>query len=85
MANTTPAPTYTLPTIRPNGTGAQSLVNEYYDFWEALNKAAEALQNASCNARVFQRAQQERSEAFRKMAELQAYAQAWMEATKAYL
>ena len=84
MSNT-PTPTYALPTIQLNGTGAQTLANEYEAFYEALDAAAKALRNATCNSRDFytqggsswQRARQEREEAFRKLQELQAYAEAW--------
>ena len=78
-------PTYALPEIHLNGTGAQTLANEYEAFYEALDAAAKALQKATCNVRDFypqgdaawQQARQEREEAFRKLAELQAYAEAW--------
>jgi hypothetical protein len=93
MSQATPAPVYTLPTIHINGTGAQSLANEYHAFWRALNKAAESLQNATCNARDFypqepgayERACKERQMAFRNLARLQVYAEAWMERASASL
>jgi len=97
MSQSTPAydyiRDYTLPTIHLNGTGAQTLANEYEAFWRALDKAAEALQNATCNARDFypqepgayERARKEREEAFSKLEELQAYAEAWMERASAHL
>ena len=93
MPQPTPAPAYTLPTIHLNGTGARSLAAEYHVFWQALDKAAEALQSATCNARDFypqepgayERARKEREEAFSKLAELQRYAEAWMERASAHL
>ena len=82
-----------LPTIHLNGTGARSLADEYRAFWPALDKAAAALQNATCNARDFypqepgayERACKERQEAFRNLARLQVYAEAWMERASASL
>jgi hypothetical protein len=70
-----------------NGTGAQSLADEYHAFYVALDKAAEALQNATCNARDFypqepgayERARKEREVAFSKLKDLQAYAEAWFD------
>jgi flagellar biosynthesis chaperone FliJ len=78
-------PSYTLPTIHLNGTGAKSLADEYEAFYEALDAATKALQSATCNARDFypqgdaawQQARQEREEAFRKLKDLQSYAEAW--------
>jgi hypothetical protein len=81
------APTaYTLPTIHRNGTGAKSLADEYHAVYQAIDQAGDALQAATCNARDFypqgdaawQQAQEERAEMFRKLIELQAYAEAWM-------
>ena len=93
MSHSTPAPAYTLPTIHLNGTGARSLSDEYHAFWQALEKAAAALQNATCNARDFypqgpsayEQARKEREEAFSKLAELQRYAEAWIERASAHL
>lgn len=78
---------YALPTIHLNGTGAKSLVYEYYAVCQAINQASDALAAATCNARDFypqgtdawQQARDERAEMFRKLAEVQAYAEAWME------
>jgi hypothetical protein len=89
MSNTTPAPVYTLPTIHLNGTGAKSLADEYHAVCRAIDRASDALAAATCNARDFypqgpgayEQARKEREEAFRKLGEVQAYAQAWMEAT----
>jgi hypothetical protein len=93
MNQPTPASVYTLPTIHLNGTGAQSLADEYCAFYLALDAAAEALQNATCNARDFypqkpgayERARKERKAAFSRLAELQEYAEAWMERASAHL
>ena len=93
MSHSTPAPAYTLPTIHLNGTGARSLADEYHAFWQALEKAAAALQNATCNARDFypqelgayERARMEREVAFSKLEELQRYAEAWIERASAHL
>ena len=93
MPQPTPAPAYTLPTIHLNGTGARSLADEYHAFYLSMDKAAEALQNATCNARDFypqgpgayERARMEREVVFSKLAELQVYAQAWMERASDHL
>lgn len=93
MSQTTPAPAYTLPTIHLNDTGALSLAVEYCAFWQALDKAAEALQSATCNARDFypqgpgayERARMQREVAFSKLEELQRYAESWMERASAHL
>ena len=53
MSQPTPARAYALPTIHLNGTGAQSLFDEYHAVWLAVEKAAETLQNATCNDRDF--------------------------------
>jgi hypothetical protein len=87
MANTTPAPAYTLPTIHPNGTGAQTLADEYEAFYVTLEAAGKALQRATCNGRDFypqgpgayERASMEREVAFSKLKDLQAYAEAWFD------
>ena len=78
--------TYTLPTIHMNGTGAKSLADEYHEVYLAVGLAGHALQGATCNARDFypqggeawQQAREERAAMFRKLAEVQAYAEAWM-------
>ena len=77
---------YALPTIHMNGTGAQSLADEYHAFYRAINRAADALGEATCNGRdfypqgsqVWEQAREERAAAFCKLAELQEYAEAWM-------
>ena len=93
MSHSTPAPAYTLPTIHLNGTGGRALADEYCAFWQELDKAAAVLSAATCNARDFYpqepgsyiQACRERQEAFRKLKDLQAYAQAWMEQASAHL
>jgi hypothetical protein len=93
MSNTTPAPVYTLPTIHLNGTGAQSLADEYLAVYRAIDQANDALAAATCNARDFYpqepgayaRAMSQRYEAFRKLKEVQAYAQAWIERASDHL
>jgi hypothetical protein len=77
---------YAQPTIHLNGTGARSLADEYHAVYQAIDRASDALAAATCNARdfypqgaaVWQQAQDERAEMFRKLAEVQAYAEAWM-------
>ena len=89
IPSATSAPIYTLPTIHLNGTGAKSLADEYHAVCRAIDRASDALASATCNARDFypqgpgayEQARKERREAFRKLGEVQAYAQAWMEAT----
>ena len=79
--------TYTLPTIHLNGTGAKSLADEYRAVYHAIDRAGDALQAATCNARDFypqddaawQQAREERADMFRKLAEVQNYVEAWME------
>jgi hypothetical protein len=93
IPSATPAPVYTLPTIHPNGTGAKSLADEYHAVYQAIDRASDALAAATCNARDFYpqepgayaRAMSQRFEAFRKLREVQAYAQAWMEAAGDHL
>ena len=81
------APTdYALPTIHLNGTLAKSLADEYHAVYQAINRASDALVAATCNARDFypqgdaawKQARDERAEMFRKLAEVQGYAEAWM-------
>lgn len=77
----------TLPTIHLNGTSARSLFTEYLAFWDAVAAASDALAAATCNARDFypqgndawQQASKEREEAFAKLEEVQAYAEAWLD------
>ena len=82
-----PDPTTTLPTIYLNGTGAQSLEEEYRAVRRAVSAASDALQAATCNARDFypqgpgawQRARAERDEAFRLLQQVSDYAEQWEE------
>jgi hypothetical protein len=84
---------YALPTIHLNGTGAQSLADEYHAFYLAVAEASRALETATCNARDFypqgaeawEQARKERAEAFCKLADLRAYAEAWMERASDHL
>jgi len=77
---------YSLPTIHLNGTGAKSLADEYHAVYQALDRASDALQAATCNARDFypqgdaawQQARDERSAMLSKLAEVQAYTEAWL-------
>jgi hypothetical protein len=84
---------YALPIIHLNGTGAQSLADEYHAVYRAVDGASNALAAATCNARdfypqgsaVWQQARDERAEMFRKLSELRAYAEAWMERASDHL
>ena len=75
----------TLPTIHLNGTGAQNLEEEYRAVRRAVSAASDALQAATCNARDFypqepgawQRARDERAEAFRLLQLVSNYAERW--------
>ena len=85
MADTLSA--YSLPTIHLNGTSPGALADEYHRLYQAIDQASRALEAATCNARDFypqgdsawQQARNERDEMFRKLAEVQTYAEAWME------
>ena len=76
---------YALPTIHLNGTGAQSLEEEYRAVRQAVSAAGDALAAATCNARDFypqdpsawQRARDERAEAFRLLQLVSDYAEQW--------
>jgi hypothetical protein len=69
------------------------LADEYHAVCQAIDRAFDALAGATCNARDFylqgpgayEQARQERREVFRKLGEVQAYAQAWMEAAGDHL
>lgn len=77
--------TPTLPTIHLNGTGADTLEQEYRAVRHAIAAAADALQAATCNARDFypqepgawERARAERAEAFRLLQQVSDYAEQW--------
>lgn len=75
----------TLPTIHLNGTGASTLLEEYSKVAEAIAAATTALEQATCNARDFypqepgnwEKARQERTDAFAMLRRLQDYADGW--------
>jgi hypothetical protein len=77
----------TLPTFHLNGTGAESILNEYKEVCFAVQKAMDALAKATCHPRDFyvqlegswEQAKAERDEMFRKLKEVQDYASAWTE------
>jgi hypothetical protein len=80
----TPTPV-TLPTIHLNGTGAANLEAEYRAVRKAATATEELLQAATCNLRDFypqepgawQRARDERAEAFRLLQLVSNYAEQW--------
>lgn len=71
----------TIPTIHLNGTGATALRDEYAAAYDAMTKAIEAFASTTCNGRDFYpqgddayfKARDERTEAFSKLREAQAY------------
>ena len=75
----------TLPTIHLNGTGAANLEAEYRAVRQAVNETTRLLEQATCNARDFypqepgawQRARDERTEAFRLLRQVLDYAEQW--------
>jgi hypothetical protein len=75
----------TRPTIHLNGTGADSLKREYRAARRAIGAAVDALAAATCNARDFdpqgpggyQRAREDRDEAFRLLQLVSNYAERW--------
>ena len=75
----------TLPTIHLNGTGAANLEAEYQAVRQAVRAAENLLQAATCNQRDFypqepdawQRAQDERAEAFRLLQLVSNYVEQW--------
>ena len=77
--------TPTLPTIHLNGTGADSLQQEYRAVRKAISAAADALAAATCNQRDFypqepgawERARAERAEAFQLLQQVSDYAEQW--------
>ena len=77
--------TATLPTIHLNGTGADTLQQEYRAVRRAITAAVDALAAATCNARDFypqepgawERARAERAEAFRLLQQVSDYAEQW--------
>lgn len=77
--------TPTLPTIHLNGTGADSLQQEYRAVRKAISAAVDALAAATCNQRDFypqepgawERARAERAEAFQLLQQVSDYAEQW--------
>ena len=77
--------TPTLPTIHLNGTGADSLYQEYRAVRKAIAAAADALQAATCNQRDFypqepgnwEKARAERARMFQLLQEVSDYAEHW--------
>jgi hypothetical protein len=75
----------TLPTIHLNGTDAANLEAEYRAVREAVTATEELLQAATCNARDFypqepgawERARDERAEAFRLLQWVSNYVEQW--------
>ena len=75
----------TLPTIHLNGTGAQSLVDEYRAVRKAVNAADDALVAATCNGRDFYpqgsnayyTARRERDAMLDMLRQVRSYAEAW--------
>jgi len=75
----------TLPTIHRNGTGAANLEAEYQAVRKAITATEELLQAATCNARDFypqepgawERARDERAEAFRLLQLVSNYVEQW--------
>jgi hypothetical protein len=75
----------TLPTIHLNGTGAANLEAEYRAVRQTVDGATRLLEQATCNARDFypqepgawQRARDERAEAFRLLQLVSNYVEQW--------
>lgn len=75
----------TLPTIHLNGTGADTLRQEYRAVRKAVDAAADRLTSATCNGRDFypqepgawQQARDERAEMFRLLQRVSEYAEHW--------
>jgi hypothetical protein len=75
----------TLPTIHKNGTGAANLEAEYRAVRLTIGDAIRLLEHATCNLRDFypqepgawQRARDERTEAFRLLQLVSNYAERW--------
>lgn len=77
--------TFHLPTIHLNGTGAQSLKEEYRALRKAVQSAEDALVAATCNGRdfypqdprAFEAARREREEMQGHLAQVRQYAERW--------
>ena len=71
----------TIPTLHLNGTGATTLRDEYAAAYDSLGKAIEAFASTTCNGRdyypqgagAYDQARRERTEAFSRLREAQAY------------
>lgn len=71
----------TIPTLHLNGTSGTTLVEEYRDAYEAIDRAIDALAAATCNGRDFYpqgpdayyQAREERQQALQKLREAQEY------------
>jgi CHASE3 domain sensor protein len=81
MEKLTPA---TLPVIHLNGTGAESLYEEYSTARKAVSQAMDELVQATCHPRDFylvegswDKARQERSEMLQKLNEVCSYLEQW--------
>lgn len=75
---------FTLPVIHLNGTGAETLYNEYRDARRALSEATDKLLEATCHPRDFypvagtwEKARQERSAMIQKLDDVFKYLQQW--------
>lgn len=75
---------FTLPVIHLNGTGAETLYNEYRDARRALSEAADKLLEATCHPRDFylvegswEKAKQERSAMIQKLDDVYRYLEQW--------
>lgn len=75
----------TLPTIHLNGTGPQTLRDDYHSVYQAVREVVVALEKAEFNPRDFYpqgddawaQARKERGEVFQKLREVQEYAMSW--------
>jgi hypothetical protein len=75
---------FTLPVIHLNGTGADTLYNEYRDARRALSEAADKLLEATCHPRDFypvegswEKAKEERTAMIRKLDDVYMYLEGW--------
>ncbi len=76
----------TIPTIHLNGTGGDSLKQEYHAAYKAIDAAMDALHDATLNGRdyypqgagAYSQARAERDAAFKQLREAQAYVEAML-------
>lgn len=75
---------FTLPVIHLNGTGADTLYNEYRDARRALSEAADKILDATCHPRDFylvegswEKAKEERTAMIRKLDDVYMYLEEW--------